>query len=507
MAIIDARDLPDGSELEADLVIIGAGMAGIAIATELAGANKSVAVLEGGGRDLDREQQTLYAGSGVMRAPDHEDTNIDDYLWQSRVRALGGSGHVWGGKCVPLDESDFAARDWLPNTGWPMTRAQLQPYYDRACGLLEIPLFDGSFDRPREEGRPPIVVNGAREFFSAPRYFSPVSGGADRDKFDRFRTAFAEAPNVNVYLHANVTEIRRRRGARRVSSLGVACLNGRRHTARGRSYVLATGGIENVRLLLASNLGNESDQLGRNFMGHVTFGAFADDAPNSILALSEPTQAAGLYTDNARDRFHCVLAATLEGQRRFGIGNFTATLFDIESPRPDGEQAIFRLAAAVDRGESAGARPLHTYFMAEHMPNRQSRITLDQANVDELGLPRVKLDWLYSERDLRNLEAGVVAFAQVFGEANVGRVCWPVARERLLANFSPSRHHMGATRMSVDPEHGVVDPHGRLHEARNFYVAGCSVFPTSGIANPTLTLIALALRMSDQLKGELGVRS
>jgi len=507
MAIIDAQTLPDATEIEADLIIIGGGMAGIAIATEWAGANKSVAVLEGGGRDFDYDTQMLYAGAGVMRAPDHEDTNIDDYLWQSRIRALGGSGHVWGGKCVPLDESDFAQRGWLANTGWPLTRVQMQPFYDRACALLEVPRFDESFDQPREEGRPPLVINGARDLFSAPRYFSPVGGGADAEKFDRFRTAFAEAPNVNVYLNANVTEIRRHRRRRRVRELGVACLDGKRHRASGRAYVLATGGIENVRLLLASNLGNESDQLGRNFMGHVTYGAFEDGVRNSILALSDAGHPTGLYTDNGRDRFHCVLAATLEGQRRFGIGNFTATLFDIEDARPDDEQAVFKLAAALDTGADAPAVPLHVYFMAEHMPNRDSRITLDAANVDPLGVPRTRLDWVYSERDLRNVEEGIAAFARIFGEANAGRVCWPTPRNRLLAGFSPSRHHMGATRMSVDPEHGVVDAQCRLHDSDNLYVAGCSVFPTSGIANPTLTLIALAMRMSDHIKRELGVRS
>jgi choline dehydrogenase-like flavoprotein len=509
MAIIDARDLPDGTVIEADLIIIGGGMAGIAIATEWAGANKSVAILEGGGRDIDRDQQTLYAGSGVMRAPDHADTTIDDYLWQSRIRALGGSGHVWGGKCVPLDEADFTERDWLERTGWPMTREQLQPFYNRACRLLEIPQFDSRFDEPREEGRPPLVVNGARDFFSAPRYFSPIGGGADREKFDRFRTAFAEAANVNVYLNANVARISRHRRRALVSDLDVACLNGKHHLARGRAYVLATGGIENVRLLLASGLGNDSDQLGRNFMGHVTFGQFEDEKPISMIAVSDASQPMTLYTDNARDHAHCVLAATLQAQQRFSMGNFTATMVNATFPPNDNVAAVRSLAAVLDR-DSAGAEQAQrvaTYFMAEHMPNPESRITLDTANVDQLGMPRVRLEWVYSERDMRNLEDGVNALAAVLGETNVGRVCWPVPRTEWLSDFSPSRHHMGATRMSVDAEHGVVDQHCRLHEIPNLYIAGCSVFPTSGIANPTLTIFALAMRMSDHLKRELGVRS
>lgn len=509
MAIIDARGLPENSEIEADLVIVGGGMAGIAIATEWAGAGKRVAVLESGGLEFDQTIQDLYRGAGIMRAPGHADTNMDDYLWQSRMRILGGSAAIWGGKCVPLDESDFEDRPWLARTGWPLKRRDLQPYYDRACDLLHVPHFNKSFDAPQEEGRAPIVVNGARDFFSAPRYFSPVGGGADVEKFDRFRIAPSEAANIEVYIHANVTRIRKHRRRRRIERLDIACLNGRRHIVRGRMFVLATGGIENVRLLLASDLGNESDQLGRNFMGHVTYGRFADGAPQSILTLSDPSHPAGLYTDNERDRVHCVLAATLEGQRRYGIGNFTATLFDIEDPRPPHEHAIFKLAAALDNASASAAssHPLHVYFMAEHMPNRESRISIDPADLDAIGVPKVRMNWVYTDRDLDNLEEGVAALSQVLGEANAGRICWPVLRSELLAGFSPSRHHMGATRMSVDPADGVVNPMGRVHELDNLYVAGCSVFPTSGIANPTLTLIALALRMSDHLKREMGVRS
>lgn len=508
MAIIDARTLPEATAIEADLVIIGGGMAGIAIATEWAGANRTVAILESGGLEFDQTIQDLYRGSGVMRAPDNADASLDDYTWQSRMRILGGSAAIWGGKCVPLDEADFTRRDWLSRTGWPMTRAQLQPYYDRACRLLEVPLFDRDFDSNPEEGRPALTINGARDFFSAPRYFSPVGGG-DQEKFDRFRTGPSEASNVDVYLHANVTEIRQRRRGRRINGLAVACLNGKRHTARGRAYVLATGGIENVRLLLASDLGNDSDQLGRNFMGHVTYGQFEDEKPISMFAISDAQRPMSLYTDNARDKVHCVLAATLGAQRRFNMGNFTATMVNATFPPNANVEATRTLAAMLDQNGVAAepAQRVATYFMAEHMPNPESRITLDTANVDALGMPKVRVDWVYTRRDLDNLEAGVNALAQVLGEANAGRVCWPVPRSEWLAGFSPSRHHMGATRMSVDPDEGVVDMNCRVHGIENLYVAGCSVFPTSGIANPSLTLVALAMRMSDHLKREFGVRS
>lgn len=179
MAIIDARTLPDASLIEADLIIIGGGMAGVALATELAGGPLKVAVLESGGMEIDGESQALYAGSAVQRAPGNPDRPFDDYPIQSRVRALGGSGHVWGGKCAPLDPADFAERAWIPHSGWPVTREAMQPYYDRACDLLEIAHFP--LERPvsTTPDHQPLALDDADGFFPAPRAFSRVSGGVE----------------------------------------------------------------------------------------------------------------------------------------------------------------------------------------------------------------------------------------------------------------------------------------------------------------------------------------
>jgi choline dehydrogenase-like flavoprotein len=504
MAFIDARTLPNATEIEADLIIVGGGLAGLAIAKQWANSGKRVTVLESGGRAIDQEIQALYAGAGVMRAPGAADRQIDDYLIQSRVRALGGSGHVWGGKCVPLDEADFAHRDWLDRTGWPVTRSQMQPFYDRACDLLQIERFNRDWDASPEPDRPPLRINDA--FFSAPRRFSQVSGFADRPRFDAFCGEFVEASqNITVYLHANVTNIARR--GSRVRSLDVACLNGHRHTAQARTYVLATGGIENVRLLLASGgIGNHSDLLGRCFMGHVTFGVFGNpDGLDTMLCVSDG-QNMSLYTNSAREVTHCVIAATLAGQRRFGTGNFTTTLGNPAAAPTAGDAAVLALAARLD-ANGATARHQPCFFMSEQLPNLESRITLLPEHTDPLGMPRVLLDWVYSERDMANLERSVAALGDALGAEGKGRVRWPLERSQLLSILSTSRHHMGTTRMSADPDHGVVDENCRIHDLRNLYVAGSSVFPTSGIANPTLTLIALAMRLSDHLKRDMGVRT
>lgn len=495
MAIIDARTLPDASQIQADLVIIGGGLAGIALAKELAGGPLKVVILESGGLEIDMENQALYAGSGVQKAPGNPDRQFDDYPIQSRVRALGGSGMVWGGKCAPLDPADFAERGWIPHSGWPVTRAGMQPYYDRACDLLEIPRFPLERPTSTEANLQPLALDPADGFFPAPRAFSKFTGGRDKAAFDAFRTAFAEAPNITVYLHANVLKIRRE--GDQITGLDVACLDGRRHTAKAKRYVLATGGIENVRLLLASdNLGNGQDLVGRFFQGHVTYsndGDAGNEGTAVAIARAEPLE---LYAPAGRVAAHCVIGSGLTAQTRMKTGNFTATLFRADVPDPD-SKAVAKANARQGEGQLLG------YFaMTEHFPNPDSRVTLDPDHKDALGMPRVRLTWTYGDKDYADLERSVAGLSDALGASGEGRMCWAIPRDTLLAISSASRHHMGATRMHADPKKGVVDANLRLHEARNLYVAGSSVFPTSGIANPTLTILALCVRLADHLKSE-----
>jgi choline dehydrogenase-like flavoprotein len=503
MAIIDARTLPDASHIEADLVIIGGGLAGIALAKELAGGHLKVAVLESGGLEIDMDVQALYAGSAVQTAPGQPDRPFDDYPIQSRVRALGGSGLVWGGKCAPLDPADFAERAWIPHSGWPITRTQMQPYYDRACDLLEIPRFPLEMAKPADPARQPLDLDPADGFFPAPREFSKFSGGADKAAFDRFRTDFAQAPNITVYLHANVTRIRRE--GDRITGLDVGCLSGQRHTATAQRYVLAVGGIENVRLLLASDdLGNKHDLVGRFFQGHVTYSNDGDaETEGSAVAIAR-TAPMELYAPAKRAAAHCVIGADLAAQRRMKTGNFTATLFKATFSGPETKVGADTRTIGKNTARDGDGQLLGYFAMAEHFPNPDSRVTLDPDHKDPLGVPRVRLSWTYAAKDHDDLERSVAGLADTLGASGEGRMCWSIPRNQLLAISSASRHHMGTTRMHADPAKGVVDADGRLHEADNLYVAGSSVFPTSGIANPTLTILALVMRLADLLKTKTG---
>jgi choline dehydrogenase-like flavoprotein len=509
MAFIDARTLPADSRIAADLIIIGGGMAGIAIARQFAGSSLKVAILESGGRQIEDATQDLYDAAATVRAPDNPDRPFDVYPRSSRARVLGGSGMVWGGKCRPLDAADFAKRDWIPHSGWPMSRRQLQPFYDRACDLLEIPRFDAD---PVDGPDRPVLEIGEGDFISAPVVFTKYSGGVDEAAFDRFRTEFAEAANITVYLHANVTRIGLSAAGDRVDQLDVACLDGPRHTARAGRYILAAGGIENARLLLASNdvrkagVGNQHDLVGRFFQGHLTYAVDETTEVEGSAVYLTAGQPMGRYLNPDRRAAHSVFAAALPGQRRLGAGNFTVTLYPTAPPGPKagtrGEEtlAVGQLAAKLDDAAPVLAG---CFLMAEHFPNPDSRITL-ATDRDALGMPKVRLDWTYSAADLDGLERTGAHFGDALGAGGKGRFCWPAERKALVAISSASRHHMGTTRMHADPRQGVVDPDGCVHGLRNLHIAGSSVFPTSGIANPTLTILALALRLADHLKRQMG---
>ena len=133
----------------------------------------------------------------------------------------------------------------------------------------------------------------------------------------------------------------------------------------------------------------------------------------------------------------------------------------------------------------------------EHSPNPDNRITLMDEK-DKNGVPRTRLSVSWSDTDKESLDRTIKLFAKRLGASGFGR-----ARHRGLKSYHYGSHHMGTTRMSLDPKQGVVDANGRLHELDNLYIAGSSVFPTVGFANPTLTIVALCLRMGDHLEKQL----
>jgi choline dehydrogenase-like flavoprotein len=508
--IIDAKQLPDASQLSARLCIIGGGMAGIAIARELRDAGVDILVLESGGDAPSSENQALYNGKGTLSDADGRTRDMTQYLPQSRVRAFGGSGHVWGGKCGRLDPSDFETRDWLPGSGWPFGREHLDPYYDRASAHLELP----SFTRDLINGdatRPALRVGDGATFETVPRFHSRVSGSHSREKFDAYRHSITSVPRVTVCLNANVTQIKITPDGRAVSGLEVRTLDGKKHDARADHYILATGAMENARLLMLSNVtapngvANDRGLVGRYFAGHLNASADGGaDGPTSGVLFSEVSQSLDLYTTNDISKVWGIWNATPGAQRRLRLPNvwiaFTRRWYEATTA----ERGALTLARAVGSSvPKAEGDFVPVRIMTEQPLDAASRLTLDGDSRDALGQPRLRLDWHLNETYVRGMERSAAALAKSLGESGVGRLRWPLTRQALLGRLNPARHHLGTTRMHTDRAKGVVDEHCRVHGMANLHVAGSSVFPTPGIVNPTLTIIALAVRLADRLRPEL----
>lgn len=497
---IDARTLPDNSRIDADLAIIGGGPAGISLARACAGSGLEVCILEAGGLEFDAAVQDCYAGESV---------GIEYPLAASRLRFFGGSSNHWGGFSRVLDPIDFEVRDWVPNSGWPFGHEELEPWYEQACALVEVgaPRFDDIPYWHKATGRPLLPAASGRLVTGFMQYSPPTRFG------ERYREDLKRAGNIRVLLHANVTEIETDESARAVTGLAVRTLTGRGHRLHARRYVLACGGLENARLLLLSDrvmprgLGNQYDVVGRYFMEHPHLSGFGNIVMGELERLP-PIYYERLILDGQDVNATFKPSESFLRERRqlnamymVGVGKrFAADEVPVETDRAylDMLAAARPYIGGPEDGET-GVR-LGMGCACEQVPNPDSRVTLAEER-DALGLRRIRLDWRLTEQDRRSVVAHMHSLALEFGALDLGRMRLEVGDDgRWPQEVVGGNHHMGTTRMHDDPRRGVVDRNGRVHGIANLYIAGSSVFPTAGAANPTLTLLALTLRLAEHLK-------
>ncbi len=516
----DLRDLPQDTVIVADLCIIGAGAAGITLARRLRGQGHSICLIESGGFEFSEPVQDLYKG-GLVGLP-YQDLDV------ARLRFFGGTTNHWEGMCAPLMPMDFDRRSAVPLSGWPISYGDVARYYGEAQEVCQLgPLRYGLSDWLEAERRLPDL---SRVLSRVYQYGPPARFGSV------YRQELVDADDVTILLHANVTEIMVDDGGEVVRGLRLATLDGTTATARSGRYVLACGGIENPRLLLSSDqvhtagIGNGHDQVGRYFMEH--YEVWPVDV--AMTAAKEKVQPYfGFNVDGLYIKPCMVLEPKV--QESLGIANGGAVL-DSTAYNKDvtGFVALRRLLNGVREGDMAEARealplifsdlddvaqgawrkvrgqryrPLaedrqavSVKIYGEQVPNPDSRVTLGDER-DALGMRRPVLDWRLTDLDRHS---GVTS-ARIIGEGLTGegagraRMAEWVEDEGWPDTLEGGMHHMGTTRMSADPRHGVVDTDCRVHGMRNLYVAGSSVFSTCGYANPTLTIVAITLRLADHL--------
>jgi len=543
--ITDARSLARGHTIDTDICIVGAGVAGITLSRELAGRQFRVCVLESGGFEAEGETQSLYQGENLGHPYYPLDT--------ARGRLFGGSSNRWllelgsdriGARLRPLGRIDFEKRDWVPYSGWPFDKAHLDPYYERAQSVCKAgPYIYDANDWEDKQRNPTLLLAGDR-------VTTAIYQSVDRDVFGKnYRAELEQADNIVVYLHTNVLEVETSENGQRVTRLRVACLHGNEFWATAKIFVLAVGGIETPRLLLLSNktystgLGNQNDLVGRFFMEHphLWSGLFIPADPNII-------RTAMMYGMHTVKNVPIIGQLTLDEDvmRREKLLNYSLSLQPGARPRATGGQkaltsgihTVQALVGALRRRDlNEFNRHLSTLFpvvnnlsiaayrkamqvmnklfkvrkfevfllnhMAEQVPNPDSRVSLGHER-DALGQNRVRLDWRLSPIDIRSIIRSQEIIDEEIRRAGLGRLQIDLKDETPPPELHGGWHHMGTTRMHVDPKMGVVNENSRVHGISNLYIAGPSVFPTGGCANPVLTIVALTLRLADHIRKVMG---
>jgi choline dehydrogenase-like flavoprotein len=578
MKVEDLATFEAGSVFEADLAIVGGGPAGLTIAREFFGTSTRVLVLESGLLD----EAPAYAALNAIESVGEPRTNAQkekraafhgtsSKTWSEqcqpfgvRCRALGGASHAWAGKSAAFDPIDFAARSWVPYSGWPLRRETLDAYLNRAADVLNLgpnTYDDGLWDLiGMSPPSPQFDADGLRAFF-----WQFARSRLDHLDVMRFGQEFVtfKADNIRVLLNATVRQIKLSDDGRSFEGLEISTIDNVQSMVKSKMAVIAASGIENARLLLASNaihsrgIGNANDLVGRFLMDHPSarVGRFEVSDMEPII------DRFGFYGVRHGGRMHMYahgLALTPAIQEREELLN-CAIYFMTERSPDDPWDAIKRLLQrnstkpirdALSVASHAGllakgigmkvlasdatphilkalivnaAIQYSPNFVAEEFqsrglphkltgvsieaiteqrPNPDSRITLSEKR-DRLGVPLAKVDWRINDDERHT----IVRIARLARDAFVKAGLPPPRLERWVAEERPNdsiiidmAHTVGTTRMSATPRSGVVDQDCQVHGVGGLYVAGASIFPTSGHANPTLMILSFAIRLADTIK-------
>lgn len=554
--IIAGGGIPNDAVVHADICVVGGGAAGITLARELAAGNRSIVVVAGGGRRDIGRWQDLYAGTATPPGT-HEP------LHENRRRVWGGSTTVWGGRCIPYEPVDFHDRPWIAHSGWPVGWNEVSAYLARACDVCDAGPCEFDARVVFRNAAPEILPGIDGEELESWRLerWSPPTNFAKRYEAD-----LARSDRVKVMLDAHAIHLEASEAGRSIESVLAAYSGERRFRIRARAFVLAAGGLENPRLLLASNsvvpsgIGNDRDVVGRYYQSH-RFGVcgeavlkdpadrfnydFERDGSgvycrrrfrlsdvaqtryrvgNAIAFFARPGAGAAVHRNAVFSSVHLsksLLRALAKGpmgmvrdlsaQRRDLFEHLKVIMADGPGSAPD----LFRLAVArfASRRRLPSILPLrrynrfYLYYQTEHAPNPDSRLVLSGTR-DSFGMPRLDVRVAFSAVDFDTVRVLYEVFSKRFEASGVGRFSFDQdTLEHQLdpsgAGFNSNAHHIGTTRMHDSPSEGVVDATCRVHGVTNLFVAGSSVFPTSSHANPTLMIVALTLRLADHLKAKV----
>lgn len=521
---VDLRALDDEPVLDTDICVLGAGPAGIAIASQFDGTTTRVCLVESGDIKADARNQDLADGDMISH-PEHD-------LRTSRDRQFGGCTNSWAGACAPMSRCVFEHRPWINLEGWPFPRRDLMACYKRAQKMLGLGRY--CYEPDHWAGEDIRFLDLDRN-----KLENRIWQLSPRVNFGTvYQAPFGASKTITVLLNATVTEVLTNGHASVVEGVQVRTLDGKGATIKARLVVLACGAIDNARLLLLSRrhmpagLGNGHDLVGRYFMQHPHVSAASLSTTGSRawakgykdfrsgelwlrtrIGLSEEAQRKHGCLNPVASLVNRYIADSLTHSQSIGYVSLKRVLLDLRHGRMPVNAASDMMEIVKDiRGITIGLfRHLRNqngslYIMTEQAPNPDSRVTLSR-NKDCLGLEKACVDWRLLPIDKRSILHLVQDIRSEFKRLGIGDIrpddwltvddhSWP-------SSLAGGHHHMGTTRMSETPRKGVVDADARVHGTSNLYVAGSSIFPTVGCANPALTLVATSLKLADHLQAQM----
>jgi len=545
--IISSRDLTPSALEGIDVCVVGAGAAGITLACELDGCGLKVLVLEAGG--FKPEASALDLQRGTV-SPPHAD------LTQYRRSAFGGTTGLWGGRCVPLDPIDLEARDYVAHSGWPIGFAELAQHYPQALAYCDAGRFDFTADGSLAQPSATIEGFSSDETVTTDhieRYSLPTDFG------ERYRKRIAQSTNVTAVLHARCVRLHKRRGDDAIESLEFIDRASRRRCLRARAVVLAAGGIEVPRLLLASEpegggLGNRNDLVGRFYSCHFETTCARLFSNGARVAFEFEKTADGVYCRRQ-------LRLSESTQRQHELLNMVFRLHFTEYSDPAHGSSVMsaiylaksmlptEYRSILQHGkQSGGTRPVFPHvrnvvgglpqllkfgadwlfkmrlarrkvpytlvrnadgsfpveFNSEQSPSESNRVLLMQ-EADQHGMKRAQVIWRLQRSDAESAYRGFALLRNSINTRSRCRLEFDDQRllDQLRAAPPTGGHHMGTARMAITPYRGVVGPDCAVFAIPNLFIASSAVFPTSVCANPTLTIVAIAVRLARHLKREL----
>lgn len=455
-----------------DVVVVGAGAAGITITRELARLGHHVALVEAGDYELSEWSQEIYKARSIG------DPYFD--LDVARLRFFGGTTNHWTGYCRTFEVEDFEREYLGEEFKWPIKNNELKPYLKTACNILEI--SDVFNDK--------IITQSDIESFDI-KFSPPV----------RFRNKYYNEiinnPKIHLFLNANLTDVLLANN--RVTEIKINSYTNVAVNIKAKKYIFAMGGIENSRYLLyfykkyRNNFISNDFALGKYWMEHPHF-----------------TLGEAIINEKKVDgKFYSISANT---QKKLGILNcgirvekldYSATktlIKDVSCLAPNLAKSFGKL---LNKKIICGVRLVGVW---EQAPNKNNRITLD-TKLDRFGIPKPILKWKKNTIDRKTIVKTLEKFNHWLLDIDGGRIKlddWIMNENNYPDNdLIAGCHHMGGTRMHENPRFGVVDKNCRVYGSENLYMAGSSVFTTGGHNNPTLPIIQLSLRLANHLHKKL----